>query len=279
MSDHGIPASDLPRLRRGAHEFLRSSAAQEWEHQDGGERWHITLPPDVAALPGRQRFRVHARQEARRLADARLYDLDPQATSLAVFLGAAIGQLGREGPGPGSVTAPWIIQPPAAAGFVRWRDGIGCNSLGAAVVACHWGPWGPPSSGATWLAWWTQASADGQHVSFGSLTRAFGPLWYDHQELLRPASTSGAVIPGPEAAAPAGAPPEAGTPGLALLRTTLATWHLMTSSQAVQLARQSLPAAEQAADRAAGLAVGPLTLVTAKRRKKAAADPPGCRYK
>jgi hypothetical protein len=270
---------DLSRLRRGAYEFLRGSAAQAWEHEDGGERWDITLPPDLAALPERQRFRVHARQEARRVARARLYDLDPRVAGLAVRLGESIGQVSRDGdapaPSPVTVTAPWVIRPPAAAGFVRWRDAIGCNSLGAPVVSRHWGPWGAPAAGGTWLAWWADsgamaaayeaaARADGQHASFGDLTEAFGPLWYDHQELLRPGTAPGdSAVPEPQATAPASSPPEDGTSGLALLRTTLATWHLMTCPEVVQLTRRPLPAAEQAADRAAGLAAGSVTFATA----------------
>jgi hypothetical protein len=202
----------------------------------------------------------------------------PAAVGLAVRLGESIGQVRRESAAPaaspGSVTAPWVIRPPAAAGFVRWRDAIGYNSMGAPVVACHWGPWGAPAAGGTWLAWWADshamtaayeaaARADGQHASFGALTEAFGPLWYDHQELLRPGTApGGSAVPEPQATAAALSPPEDGTSGLALLRTTLATWHLMTCPEAVQLSRRPLPAAEQAADRAAGLAVGPVTCAT-----------------
>ena len=66
MGSHDLPARDLPRLRRGAHKFLRGLAAHAWEHQNEFGRWEITLPPDVAVLPEHQRFRVHAKQEAPR---------------------------------------------------------------------------------------------------------------------------------------------------------------------------------------------------------------------
>ncbi len=100
-----------------------------------------------------------------------------------------------------------------------------------------------------------QATAAGQYLSPGSLTAIFGSLWYDHQELLRPAGgctrRDGSI---PEQAADAGPPgAEAGTPGLVLLYTTLATWHLLTSPDGARLSQQPVPAAEQAADRAAGL--------------------------
>ncbi len=161
---------------------------------------------------------------------------------------------------------------------MRWRDpgGIGCNVLGAPVIACHWGP---APAGATWLAWWAdgramaagyaaQARAAGQHLSAGSVTQIFGPLWYDHQELLRPGAGTtrhdGAIRSPPAADAGLGRG-EAGTPGLVLLYTTLATWHLLTSPDAAHLSHQPVPAAEYAADRAAGLRTEPVILVTAAR--------------
>lgn len=278
MGDREFSADDLPRLRRGAYEFLRRHAALAWEHQYHGDRWEITLPPDVAALPGHQRFRVQARQEASRLAGAQLYDLDPEISGRAVCLGAAIRRGRHEEAvavaGHRGVAATLGIQPPAASGFVRWRDGIGYNGLGAPVVACHWGP----ATGGRWLAWWAdshamaagyaaQAKAAGQYLSPGSLTAIFGPLWYDHQELLCPGSggtrRDGSI---PEPAADAGlSSAEAGTPGLALLYTTLATWWLLTCPDGVHLSQQPVPAAEQAADRAAGLQLGPVTVATAAR--------------
>jgi hypothetical protein len=282
MSDHEFSPDDLPRLRRGAHGFLRRHAASAWEHRHDGDRWEITLPPDVAALPGHQRFRVHARQEARRLAGAQLYDLDPEITGRAVCLGAAICQGRHEEAvalaGHPAVAATLEIQPPASSGFLRWRDGIGYNGLGAPVVACHWGP---ATGGGRWLAWWAdshamaagyaaQAKAAGQYISPGSLTRILGPLWYDHQELLRPSGGStrhDGSIAEPEPAAGKAGPSsaEAGTPGLALLYTTLATWWLLTCPGAVHLSQLLAPAAEQTADRAAGLQPRPVTVATAAR--------------
>ncbi len=70
MGSHDLSARNLPRLRRGAHRFLRGLAVHAWEHQNEFGRWEITLPPDVAVLPEHQRFRVHAKHEARRLARA-----------------------------------------------------------------------------------------------------------------------------------------------------------------------------------------------------------------
>jgi hypothetical protein len=150
-----------------------------WEHQDDGDRREITLPPDVAALPGHQRFRVHARQEARRLAGAQLCDLDPEITGRAACLGAAIGQGRHEEAvvlaGHPGVAATLGIQPPAASGFVRWRDGIGYNALGAPVVACHWGP---APGGGRWLAWRAGSHAHGHRIrGAGQSGRAVHQPW------------------------------------------------------------------------------------------------------
>jgi hypothetical protein len=275
-----LTAWELPRLRRGAHGFLRSYAAQAWAHENEYGRWEITLPPDVAVLPGNMRFKEHARQEARRLETAQLYDLDAEITERAVHLGAAIYH-GRHKEAVALAGSPRIaatlgIQPPAASGFLRWRDGIGYNGLGAPVVACHWGP--AVGGSCCWLAWWAdsdamaaayaaEAKAAGQHIDAGMVTRIFGPLWYDHQELLRSRRSGtrhGGGIPEPGPAAGSGTSgAEAGTPGLVLLYTTLATWWLLTSRDAVHLSQQPVPAGEQAADRAAGLRARPVTVAAA----------------
>jgi hypothetical protein len=114
-----------------------------------------------------------------------------------------------------------------------------------------------------------QAKAAGQYISPGLLTRIFGPLWYDHQELLRPGgggTRHDGSIPELGPAADAGSSSaEAGTPGLALLYTTLATWWLLTCPDAVHVSQQPVPAAEQATDRAARLQPPPVTIATAAR--------------
>lgn len=286
MGNNDLLAGELARLRRGAHQFLCRHAAGAWAHQHDGARWHITLPPDLTSLPEHQRFRAHARHEAGRVAAARLYDVDAEITAGAVVLAAAIRQGRHEqavtAAGHGQVAATLGVAAPAAAGFVRWRDrgGIGCNSLGAPVVACHWGP---VAGEGIWLAWWAdgpavaagfaeQARAAGQHLSVGLVTRIFGPLWYDHQDLLRPAGDiagQGDRVPkpGPAGADASGPGGEAGTPGLVLLYTTLATWQLLASPDVVHLSRHPVPAAEQAADRAAGLRSGPVTVATMARTR------------
>ena len=115
-----------------------------------------------------------------------------------------------------------------------------------------------------------QAQAAGLYISAGSVTRIFGPLWYDHQELLRPGAgstlhDSSIPEPGPAVADAGPSSAETGTPGLVLLYTTPATWQLLTCPAAVNLSQQPAPAAEHAADRAAGLRTGPVTVATAAR--------------
>jgi hypothetical protein len=209
MGGHDFLAGDLSRLRRGAHEFLRRYAARAWEHQHDGVRWDITLPPDVASLPAHERFRVHARQEARRLAGAQLYDLDAEVTRQATGLGAAIRQGRHEEAvtlaGHPRVAAASGIDAPAASGFLRWRDpgGIGCNPLGAPVVACHWGP---APGGGSWLAWWAdghamaaryaaEAQAAGQYVSPGSVTGFSGHCGMTTRNCCAPARAVPATTP------------------------------------------------------------------------------------
>ncbi len=71
--------------------------------------------------------------------------------------------------------------------------------------------------------------------------------------------------PGPVVADAGPSSAEAGTPGLALLYTTLAAWRLLSCPNAVYISQQPVPAAQHAADRAAGLRTGPVTVATAAR--------------
>ena len=119
-------------------------------------------------------------------------------------------------------------------------------------------------------AYAAQAHAAGQNTDAGFVTQIFGPLWYDHQELLFPRASgtrpSGSTPePSPDAAGSGASGKEADSPGLVLLYTTLATWWLLTCPDAVHLSQQPVPAADQAADRAAGLPSRPVTVATAAR--------------
>ena len=91
------------------------------------------------------------------------------------------------------------------------------------------------------MAWWAdsramatayaaQIQAHDEHLGAGILAEALGPLWFDHQDLLLPVNnsspgTGGGRRPEPDAGEAPG--DQARTPGLVLLHTTLATWHLL----------------------------------------------------
>lgn len=286
MDHHDPSPGTLLRLRRGAHEFLRRYAAKAWEHEHDGGRWEILLPPEVARLPERKRYRAHARQEAQRLADAALYDLDPETTRRAVQLGAAIREhrhhdvtalVGRP-----DVVDTVQIQPPAAAGFLRWRDpgGISYNARGVPIVVCHWGP----ADQGIWIVWWADSRAViksyGHEIkgtwaesvlSIGSALPFFGPLWYSEQQLIWPYRDSA-----PESTA-RGTPAEPTVPAsdtvaepatvdddvIAMLYTTLATWSLLADPPTgIHLQQHPPSEAEQTADRNAGLATPAITVAT-----------------
>lgn len=273
-------SEEVSRLRRGAHAFLRRYAAPAWEQQDG---WEIFVPPEIDRLPERRRWRTHARQETRRLADAELYDVCPHLTERAVLLGAAIREDRHEEAaalaGHRNVVETLGIQAPATSGFLRWRDpyGISCNVRGAPIIACHWGP---ATGAGRWVVWWSdnyamakgyaaEAAGHGrgeQGVRLGvGVLSLFGALWYDDQELLYPLDDE-TPAPDPAPADPTGDDPGGDTDPArnAQIYTTLATWWLLTTPDtAIDLTRQPLPAAEQAADRAAGLRSRPVTLASA----------------
>jgi hypothetical protein len=275
MRDRDPSPQDLPRLRRNAYEFLRRYAAVAWEERHGDNRWEIDLPPEVEALPERKRFRAQARQEARRVADAQLYDVCAGLTQRAALLGAAIREDRHEEAvalaGRPNVVETLGIQAPAVSGFLRWRDpnGVGYNARGVPLVACHWGP---AAGQGRWLVWWSDNygmakgyAADARahdeqawrYMSVGLLPM-FGPLWYDRQQLLRPYDG------GPPESEPADG--DVDLSDTALIYTTLATWWLLsTPDSAIDLSEVSASAAEQAADRAVGLHSGPITVAAAAR--------------
>jgi hypothetical protein len=270
-------------LRRGAYQFLTHYAAFAWQTSFGDLAWNISVPPHMEALPEQHRYRTHARQEARRVAQADLYDVCPQTTRNARDIGAGIHQ----GPhrdavrtaGHHDVIDTLGIQPPSPSGFLRWRDpdGIGRNDHGTPYVACHWGP--TPDAG-RWLVWWSDTSTMAHHVAtqtahhFGlkhqqlssQILSMFGPLCYDRQQHLSPPTpqaSPAADLP-PETPAPAPASDDDATSDVDLLYTTLATWWLLTSPDtSLQLTRDEPSPAERIADRRIGLQPRPITHLSA----------------
>jgi len=58
-------------------------------------------------------------------------------------------------------------------------------------------------------AWAAEAETEGQHLDTSFVPLIFGPLWYDHQDLLRPrdAGTRDSGIPNPKQPTPGPARP------------------------------------------------------------------------
>ncbi|TDB91009.1 hypothetical protein E1264_03145 [Actinomadura sp. KC216] len=285
--DHDHSPGTLLRLRRGAHEFLRRYAATAWEHKHEGERWDLVLPPEVAKLPERKRYRAHARQEAQRLKDAALYDLDPDTTRRAIQVGAAIREHRHNDvtalAGRSDVIDTMDIQPPSLAGFLRWRDpsGISYNARGVPIVACHWGP---AADQGIWIVWWADSRAVIKSygheikgtwaesvVNVGTALPFFGPLWYSEQQLIWPYSVSAPkstargtpIRPTAPAGDTAAEPVPVDDDFVALLYTTLATWSLLADPPTgIHLQQHPPSEAEQTADRNVGLATPPITIAT-----------------
>ncbi|TDD31208.1 hypothetical protein E1287_27205 [Actinomadura sp. KC06] len=286
MDHHDPSPGTLFRLRRGAHEFLRRYAAKAWEHEHNGERWDLVVPPEVAKLPERKRYRAHARQEAQRLADAALYDLDPDATRHAVQFGAAIREHRHHDvtalAGRPDVVDTLDIQPPHPAGFLRWRDpgGISYNARGVPITVCHWGP---AARQGVWIVWWADSRAVIKSygheskgtwaesvLSVGNALPFFGPLWYSDQQLIWPYRDSAPAHPTRKPArpsAPAGdsaaEPITVDDDVIAQLYTTLATWSLLADPPTgIHLHHHPPSDADQTADRNAGLTTPAITIAT-----------------
>ncbi|REF00598.1 hypothetical protein [Thermomonospora umbrina] len=225
--------------RRGAYEFLRRYAPTAWTHEHGGKRWHILMPADVARLPEPRRYRVHARQEARRVNMAELFVVCPRTTERAVSGGRLLfdstHQEAVEMAERPNVLSTAGITPPARHGFVVWQApaGVGAAEPPGPVVACHWGPL---DGGGTWIVWWSdqhaanaryrqQARAEGEEfrneTALGLLT-TLGRLLYDTQQQITPCTDEPIEHPQVEPDAPVD------TREVDLLHTTLATWELLS---------------------------------------------------
>jgi hypothetical protein len=254
---------ELYRLRRCVHGFVSRYARFLWAADADG----LHVPPALARLPAHERPAALARDEARRLAQARLYALDTEATDLAVRLGAAIRTGGHpaavRAAGHPNVVASMGIAPPAPCGFVRWAPGVGdAPDGGAPIIACHWGP--VPEG--TWLAWWADNHIAAQTypppLRQPYLTFA-GPLCYEQTMLLGPAHDPGAPPPG--AAGPRAAGPPAGTgDDIARMYTLLGSWVLLAVPGLATLTRREPSSADITADRRAGIAPSPVTCCTGR---------------
>lgn len=260
----------LFHLRRATHRFLVRHATTLWTRvqQSGGQL--DVVPPTVAALPARQQPKALAADEAARFTHAHLYGLDEAATTAAVTLGAAMVDYTPNGVAPGTHRA-WtpVATPPARTGLLRWASGIGYDSVGIPLIACHWGP--IPQG--TWLAWWpdhrltvcndiTQFGITRQKAKL--LLQEFGPLGYPE------VATTITLQPDANPDTAPNAHPDTNTPAelqedaylLALTSTVLASWALLTTPGAAHLIKRHPTAAQAARDRRAGLQPRPATLAT-----------------
>lgn len=254
MSEAALSASvSAPALRRAMYVFLRYRAGAAWSGQARGAL--VTMPPQVLALPASKRCRVHAGQEADRLAHAPVYALDSELADLAVRLGGRLWCPHPQGPICSDVIGALDLQPPSLGGFVYWQDpgGVGYGRGGAPIIACHWGPVeGAPGR---WVAWWSAPCPEDQvdaHAVEGSWSFAAGGrsrtgLRYDCQALVPDHPTAGLVTRPP----PTWGGEDASFRGL--LCTTLMTWSLLRDTGTAHLTRYRPSDSQIQADRRAGL--------------------------
>lgn len=268
--DPAARIAHLFHLRRATHRFLVRHAATLWTRvqQSGGQ---LTIaPPSISALPTRRQPKALAADEAARIQSAHLFGLDEAATAAAVTLGASMVNYTTTGVDP-AVHRAWtpVATPPSRTGLLRWADGIGYNSLGVPLIACHWGP----SPHGIWLAWWADHRIAARNdISQLGVTRQkaqlvlqeFGPLGYPE--------IATTITPRPNAD-PYHAPDKPLDSGaladhqdnahlLALASTVLASWALLTTPGAANLIERHPTAAQAARDRRAGLDPGPAILAT-----------------
>lgn len=254
----------LFHLRRATHRVLVRHAARLWTDEQRRSGRCTMAPPRIAALPAQQQPRALAADEAARFKRAHLYGLDEAATTAAVALGADMVDFTTTETGGHRAWTP-VADPPAPTGLLLWASGIGYNSLGVPLIACHWGtlPQG------TWLAWWPDNRvAVANDIALLGVTRhqaqlvlrEFGPL----------ACPDLATILTPRPDAQPDAQPDIGLPDelqadrhlLALTSTVLASWALLATPGAAHLITRQPTAAQAANDRRAGLKPRAATLAT-----------------
>lgn len=272
MIDPKTQPKAIWELRRSTHRFLARFAVPFWGSQE--DEPHV--PPSLEHLHGDKRRKTLARQEARRLSRAALYDFDPTATALAVELGAmlrmgvharAVMTTGRT-----SVVDSMDIRPPAPCGFLRWRTGVGYTiDGGAPIIACHW----QKTAEGCWIVFWadnhiaakTMRDRDTKFTPFllQEYLKYTGPLLYDFPLLMRPAFPRAANQPHPS------------TPDLsaqylpdttvdsetAMVYTLLGTWKAMAMTGATKRTQHEPSRADAMADRRAGVAPSIVTCVSA----------------
>lgn len=224
-----------------------------------GSQW---VPPDAADVPADELAAWLTRQQAERIARARLFFLDPSAGDLGIQLGADIV----------NGHAPTQPGPPTAYGLLVCPSGIGYSADGSTLIAVNWGPL---NGGGWWVSWWAamreyvewaETENINPPVSRANMARTMGLLQYitcgqTHFEQLEPADP----IPDKRlrvTSAPHPLLPDDGgdSPSVAgAAATMLGAWQLLSRDTTIDLARISPPPEQTERDRAVGILPSKIT--------------------
>ncbi|TDD31210.1 hypothetical protein E1287_27215 [Actinomadura sp. KC06] len=272
-ADPAARIDHLYRLRRVTHRCIVRHGESLWSHE---QRYcgRLTAPASIENLPVSRQPAAMAEDEAARLTDAHLYGLDEAATAAAVTCGASMVDYAADlAPG---VRRGWtyVEGPPAEAGLLRWADGVGYDSVGVPLTACHWGP----APEGIWLYWWAdhrtvarhnmaqagwtrrqaqQALLDMGPLTFGGIGTTLAPC-PDADPATHPAADEFADPPAHDA------PSSQDLAELfALTATVMASWALLTTPGAAHLITHEPDPGEAVRDHRAGLTPRPATLATA----------------
>lgn len=271
MIDPDSRAKTVWETRRSTYRFLDRFAVAFWMSREE----EPLVPPSLGHLHGHKRRKALARQEARRLSQAALYDVDPTATALAVELGAML-RMGAHAQavmtaGHASVVDSLGIKPPAPCGFLRWGTGVGYTiDGGAPIIACHW----EQTAEGCWIVFWADNFAaaevmrtrDSQPTFFIKEYLKFtGPLLYDYPLLMCPALAHAAEPsqPTPPDRAAQHVTDSTVDPETAMVYTLLGTWKALEMTSATRRTLHEPPRADAMADRRAGVNPGTVTCVSA----------------
>lgn len=271
MIDPNSRPKAIWELRRSTHRFLVRFAVAFWMSRED----EPLVPPSLGHLHGHRRRKALARQEARRLSRAALYDFDPAATALAVELGAML-RMGAHAQavmiaGRANVVDSMGIEPPAPCGFLRWGTGVGYTiDGGAPIIACHW----DKTAEGCWIVFWADnyvaaevmRTRDSQPTFFiREYLKFTGPLLYDYPLLIRPAliharEPSQPTPPGPAEQHVTDSTVDSET---AMVYTLLGAWKAMAMTGATTRTLHEPSRADAMVDRRAGVLPGTVTCVSA----------------
>lgn len=215
---HGLTPDLVPNARRLAHQYLRHNAPVLWAQMMASGTTFV-VPDQIRHLGIAEQARWLAATEARRIAQARLFYLDVEATRAAIDAGSVF----TERPytlGPGL--------PPAEYGLLVWAEDVSASVGGADVIACHW----QVCDDGVWTVWWTDvvgftqgqlAAGVYDRAKVDSILEVHGVLMYDRERLLP--YGIGELD---------GTPPDADMDDRvrALTNTTLATWAMLSTGLA-----------------------------------------------